>query len=66
MEDACVKAVAFQEQYNLGWIGKAALGNAFRWELSGLGYQKDFVDFATEAIVINISRNKNKKNIDAD
>lgn len=63
MEDASNKAVAFQDQHGLGWIGKAALGNAFRWELSGLGYQKDFVDFATEAIVIIISRNKNKKSI---
>lgn len=63
MEDATNKAVAFQDQHDLGWIGKATLGNAFRWELSGLGYQKDFVDFATEAIVIIISRNQNKKNV---
>lgn len=56
VEDVCAKAVEFQTESRLGWIGKARLGNAFRWELSNLGYQKDFVDLATEAVVVHISR----------
>lgn len=56
LEDACAKAVSFQAEHKLGWIGKARLGNAFRWALSDLGYQKDFVDFATEAVVVHVSR----------
>jgi hypothetical protein len=56
IEDVCTKAVQFQAESRLGWLGKARLGNAFRWELSSLGYQKDFVDLATEAVVIHISR----------
>jgi hypothetical protein len=56
MEDACNKAVEFQASHRLGWVGKARLGNSFRWELQEMGYQKDFVDFATEAVVVHLSR----------
>jgi hypothetical protein len=56
MEDACKKAVDFQNESKLGWLGKAKLGNTFRWELTEMGYQKDFVDFATEAVVVHLSR----------
>jgi hypothetical protein len=56
VEDVCVKAVEFQAESRLGWLGKAKLGNAFRWELNNLGYRKDFVDLATEAVVVHISR----------
>lgn len=56
IEDTCAKAVEFKAHHRLGWLGKARLGNAFRWELTSLGYRKDFVDFATEAVVVHISR----------
>lgn len=57
-EDACVKAVAFRDEQKLGWFGKARLGNHFRWALTELGYTKEFVDFATEALVVHISRKR--------
>lgn len=56
LEDACGKAVDFQNTHKLGWMGKAQLGNSFRWALAEAGYQKDFVDFATEAVVVHLSR----------
>lgn len=56
IEDVCGKAVNFQAEHRLGWLGKAALGNNFRWALTELGYQKDFVDFATEAVIVHISK----------
>lgn len=55
VEDACEKAKAFRVEHRLGWFGKAKLANAFRWELAELGYRKDFVDMATEAIVVHVS-----------
>ena len=55
-EDACVKAVELQAQKKMGWLGKARLGNHFRWALEEMGYSKDFVNFATEALVVHISR----------
>lgn len=60
MEDTCKKAALFQSEHGLGWMGKARLSNAFSWELRELGYQKDFVDFATEAVVVHLSRNNSK------
>lgn len=56
IEDACQKAVEFRTEHRLGWLGKAKLGNAFRWELSSMGYRKDFVDLATEAVIVHVSR----------
>jgi hypothetical protein len=58
MEDAVVKVAAFQAEHRLGWFGKAKLGNAFRWELVELGYTKEFVDLATEAVVVHSSTAK--------
>lgn len=56
MEDAVQKAVSFHGEHKLSWLGKATLGNSFRWELTEMGYQKDFVDFATEAVVVTLSK----------
>lgn len=56
MEDTCAKAVEFRQTHHLGWLGKARLGNAFRWELVELGYRKEFVDFATEAVIVHLSK----------
>lgn len=55
IEDVCKKAIEFQAEHKLGVVGKAKLGNEFRWQLSSLGYQKDFVDMATEAVVVHLS-----------
>jgi hypothetical protein len=56
MEDTCLAAVEFRDSNRLGWFGKARLGNAFRWQLDELGYSGEFVDFATEAVVVHLSR----------
>ncbi len=56
VEDACAKVASFQAEHKLGWLGKAKLGNAFRWTLTEMGYQRDFVELATEAVVIHLSR----------
>lgn len=57
-EDACVKAVEFHDRHKLGWLSRARLGNDFRWALAELGYTKEFVDFATEAVIVHISRKR--------
>lgn len=56
VEDACARAVEFHAQHRLGWMAKAKLANAFRWELTELGYQKDFIDVATEAVVVHLGK----------
>lgn len=56
LEDAFNKAVTFKNQHKLGVYKKARLGNTFRWELTDLGYSEKFVETATEALVVYISR----------
>jgi hypothetical protein len=58
IEDACSRAVAFRDEHRLGWLGKARLGNAVRWQLTDRGYQKDFVELATEALIVKLSQAK--------
>lgn len=61
VEDVCAKVVAFQAEHRLGWYGKAKLGNSFRWQLVELGYTKEFIDLATEAVVVHVSGAVTKK-----
>lgn len=52
------KARQFREEHKLGVYKKARLANTFRWELKELGYDPQFIDKATEGLVIQISRKK--------
>ena len=47
--------VSFQKQHQLGWIGKARVGNAFRWTLTENGYSKEFVEALTEGVIRTIA-----------
>lgn len=58
LEDTCQKAAEFQQTRGLGVFGKAKFGNTFKWALADLGYRKEFVDVATEAIIVYISKKK--------
>jgi hypothetical protein len=58
LEDACQRAVAFRDEHRLGWLGKARLGNAVRWQLVDRGYRKEFVELATEAVIVKLSQGK--------
>lgn len=56
LEEAVGKAVKFNQDQKLGMLGKAKLGNTFRWELKDLGYSERFVELATEALIVYITR----------
>jgi hypothetical protein len=56
LEDTCSKAVEFRKRHKLGVYKKARLGNTFRWELEELGYSKQFIEAATESLVVYITR----------
>lgn len=56
LEDACQKAVEFQKVTPMGWISKARVANMFKWKLREHGYSNAFVDLATEAIVVHLSK----------
>jgi len=56
LEEAVGKAVQYNHDRKLGVFGKAKLGNSFRWELKELGYSDRFVELATEALIVYITR----------
>lgn len=60
LEDAYDKAIEFKSDKHLGIYRKARLGNTFQWELKELGYSKQFVDMATEGLIVYISRKSAK------
>jgi len=56
LEDTCKKAIDFQNDTTMGWIAKARFANIFKWKLKEHGYSDAFVDLATEAIVVHLSK----------
>jgi hypothetical protein len=56
LEETLSKAVEFQQKHNLGVIGKAKLGNEFKWQLKELGYSDKFVEVATEGLMVYLTR----------
>jgi hypothetical protein len=46
---------AFQKEIQLGLVGKARLGNAFRWKLTEKGFSKKFADALTEGVIKQIA-----------
>jgi hypothetical protein len=56
LEDVVEKAVEYSRKNPLGIYRKARLGNTFRWELKELGYSKNFVEVATEGLIVHLSR----------
>lgn len=56
LEDTCQKAAEFQHTHKLGVYGKAKLGNQFKWTLTEAGYRKEFVEMATEAVIVYLSK----------
>ncbi|HYE36626.1 hypothetical protein [Methylocaldum sp.] len=56
LEDSYNKAQQYKQANKLGVYRKARLGNNFRWELKELGYSSEFIDTATEGLVVYLSR----------
>lgn len=56
MERVYQDAQHYRAWARLGWFGKARLAHAFRWGLADLGYPKEFVEMATEALVVYLSK----------
>ena len=48
--------IVYQRQHRLGMFRRAALANAFKWELKTRGYPDEFVDLATEGLVMELMK----------
>lgn len=56
LEEIFAQAASFKDEHQLGWIKKAKLGNSFRWELKELGYSEQFIEVATEGLIVYVTR----------
>lgn len=56
LEDVFAKAQTFKNENSLGWFKKAKLGNSFRWDLKERGYSEEFIEMATEGLIVYITR----------
>lgn len=45
-----------QKEYRLGFIKRAVLANTFKWALQEKGYPQDFIDLATEGLVVELTK----------
>jgi hypothetical protein len=56
LEDTLQQAMEFQQKHKLGLLGKAKLGNEFRWTLKEMGYTEKFIEVATEGLMVYVTR----------
>jgi hypothetical protein len=56
LESVINKAVTKSREWNLGVVGKAKLGNSFKWALKEKGYPEKFIDVVTEALIVYVTR----------
>ena len=56
LESVITKAVTKTQEWRLGVLGKARLGNALRWEMKERGYPEPFIEMVTEALVVYMTR----------
>jgi len=56
LEETLAQAVEFQREHKLGLLGRAKLGNEFKWQLKELGYTERFIDVATEGLMVYLTR----------
>jgi hypothetical protein len=58
LEKTYKAAAAYQHQEGIGFIRRAFLANGFRWGLKNSGYSDEFVNLATEGLVVELSRTR--------
>ncbi len=56
LESVINKAVTKSKEWDLGVVGKAKLGNSFKWALKEKGYPDKFIDIVTEALIVYATR----------
>jgi hypothetical protein len=49
-------AASYQQEHHVGFIKRAVLANSFKWELKNVKYPDDFVEMATEGLVVALCK----------
>ena len=56
LEAVIGKAVSKSQEWDLGVVGKAKLGNSVKWALKEKGYPDKFIEVVTEGLVVYMTR----------
>lgn len=56
LEEAFETAKEHQAKHRMGFIKRAVLANSLKWELGEKGYPLDFINVATEGLIVELSR----------
>ena len=56
LEQSYEIAKAYQTSHKMGMIRRAVLANSFKWELKSCGYPEDFINVATEGLVMELGK----------
>ncbi|MBC5763643.1 hypothetical protein [Ramlibacter albus] len=56
LEKTYETASDYQAERRLGFFRRAAFANHFKWELRNAGYSDEFIDVATEGLVMEMSK----------
>jgi hypothetical protein len=51
-------ALAYQKEHRIGFVRRAVLANNFKWALRNNNYPVDFIDLATEGLVVSMTKRK--------
>jgi hypothetical protein len=57
LEDCIAGAVPSPAETRVGFLGRARLKSALKWELREIGYEEKFADLAAEKLIESVSRN---------
>lgn len=56
LEKLYISAQTFRDTHGLGYFKKTRLCHAFKWRLIELEYRTEFVDMATEGLIVYLSK----------
>lgn len=56
LEQSYEIAKAYQTSHKMGMLRRAVLANSFKWELKSCGYPEDFINVATEGLVMELGK----------
>lgn len=58
LERSYNKAAGYQAKHGIGFLRRATFANTFRWKMEELGYPKEFINVATQGLLVHLSRSK--------
>jgi|SRR5882672_583662 len=56
LDDCIAWALQFPQENRIGFIGRARLKSALRWELREIGYEEKFAELAAEKLIARMAR----------